>query len=42
MKFAFLELELHLSKTDSKLNVEEKELINAHCNEMRIDNNHLF
>ena len=40
MKFAFLELELYLSKTDGKLSNDEKQLINAHCNEMRIDHNY--
>lgn len=40
MKFAFLELELHLSKTDGILSQEEKRMIDAHCDEMRIDNNY--
>ena len=40
MKFAFLELELHLSKTDGQLTQDEKDVIDAHCDEMRIDNNY--
>lgn len=40
MKFVFLELALHLSKTDGKLSYAEKDVIDDHCNEMRIDNNH--
>ena len=40
MKFAFLELELYLSKTDGQLSQDEKKLIDAHCEEMRIDNNY--
>ena len=40
MKFAFLELELHLSKTDGQLSYDEKHVIDQHCDEMRIDNNY--
>ena len=40
MKFAFLELELPLSKTDGQLTQDEKDVIDAHCDEMRIDNNY--
>ena len=40
IKFAFLELALHLSKTDGQLSYVEKDVIDDYCNEMRIDNNH--
>lgn len=40
MKFAFLELALHLSKTDGQLSYVEKDVIDDYCDEMRIDNNH--
>lgn len=40
MKFLFLELELHLSKCDGSLGLDEKAMIDMHCDEMRIDNNY--
>ena len=38
-KHLFLDLELYMSKVDGDFSEEEKNIINAHCMEMRIDNN---
>ena len=38
-KHLFLDLEIHMSKTDGDFSVEEKAIIDTHCIEMHIDNN---
>lgn len=38
-KHLFLDLELYLSKTDGNFSESERQIIDTHCMEMRIDNN---
>ena len=38
-KHIFLDLEIHMSKIDGNFSAEEKQIIDAHCLEMHIDNN---
>lgn len=38
-KHLFLDLELYMAKIDGDFSIHEKEIIDAHCLEMRIDNN---
>ncbi len=38
-KHMFLDLELYLSRIDGEFSDEEKQIIDAHCMEMHIDNN---
>lgn len=38
-KHLFLDLELYMSKVDGEFSEEEKQIIDTHCLEMRIDNN---
>ena len=39
-KHLFLDLELYMVKADGTFNDKEKAIINSHCLEMHIDNNH--